>query len=462
LTAATSGTVRPPERRHRLQTSVAWVLREATRQFLYADHADFIWQPERFADAMLDLVEVHAHDLLELPHPLDVRGTIMSLTTTRGQDPSVAAAHRQHVLEIYLAAQFFLDLQKNDGASLVAVDQLLSDDASPQDLRRTVALASLHHAIGIVLLHRLPATDPWAAELPLPRDVLETLRNKRHQGRSAFLQRCTADLADSDLVGALPPQPHDGAHTHGVVSAWILLHLGRAAHIDTHVLGPALRAILLHATCTLDIQVSRDPAATLLVLCNQLFAWDPHTELLPRPHEVSDNERILSTPHDPRASRAQRIVASDITLHCAEGTLYAVARPRGHWPSIRVELRHPDLSGVPTWQTWLSIAQALGRVHSDTDRWAPSIHLVSPVPRWLLERDLDTRRLLEQVAWTPDESVRPIAMSLRDWLAAEALFHRRDARESMALHPLRYHDDVRTTFANLQTALEGVLARTSG
>jgi hypothetical protein len=463
LGAASGPQVRPGPHRNRTRQSLGWVMRESLRQLEYAHRTDFLWQPERFAAAMLDLVEIHAHDVLGLPHPLDVRGTLSQLGEAGGADERVlTSAHRQHVLEVYLVGHFLLELQPSPTQSGPTPVEALLAGADPTTLRRAWSLAALYHDVGISLMQRISTSDPWPEHLPLPLDVLQVVRQARQTGRTALLERCRRDL-DTAPLGTFPARAHpsDGLpEDHGLIGAWVLWQLGAAADIEHEVLHPALRAIVLHAHATEPIQLGEDPIAALLVLADQLFEWEPTVEALPDPRAVSGDEHHLATFLGPRHSRTAELRLPGLRVESDGLTLIARLAPSETWPEVHLRLHHADVSGVPTWRSWLSISQGLGRIRAAPGSWSPTVTLRSPIPSWLREKELDTHAVLLRVAWGGAESGRSLAMSLRPWLERADRFVKVGDEEELKLHPLRHHGDVRLEFAELAEALETVTANT--
>lgn len=442
----------PGPRRDRTRRSLAWVLRESTRQLDCTHRADFLWQPERFGAAMLDLVEVHAHDVLGLPHPLDVRGTLAQLNHGRQIDERLlGAAHQQHVIEVYLAGHFLLELQPEGPRGGPSLTQALLAGADPSERRRAFTLAALYHDVGVALTQRVSDTDPWPEALNLPRDLLHLLRASRQSSRAELIRRCQSDLGA--LAGATTAETRPGPEDHGLVSAWVLAQLGRRAGVAPEVLDPAVRAIVLHAQPTTRIQLATDPIGALLVLADQLFEWEPSADLLPDPAGVSSDDHLLTTSFGPRRSRTAEIRLPGLQVRSDGPTLVCTVHVERFWPRVHLRLHHVDLSGLPTWRSWLSLAQSLGRIQATDTAWSPLVTVSAPLPAWMRERGLTTHALLSAVAWGAPEGARALAMSLRPWLEHHLQFESDGQRERMALHALSHPEDVRLTFAELGAAL---------
>ncbi len=441
-----------PVRRWVVRTSLAWVVRESLRRLVQGDRADFRWEPERYAEAMFDLIELHGSSVLGLG--LDVRGVLTTFDHLEGTlDQGLISGHRQHVIEVYLSGQFLLDLQRTqpDG-SHVRVTRMLGGGST--GLRRAFALAALHHDLGALVLARLRDTAPWSDHLALPAEARETIASHRRKDCASLLKRCELEVKDSRLLEHLADRAwtaSDGHGDHALVSAWMLLHLGRDAEVPDEMLAPALRAILLHGDVTAPIDLARDPAAAVLVLCDQLFEWEP-TAAGWAPHSQPPGP----SPRDlPPRSRARALRVAGLQLSHEDGHLQARIAQDEAWPAFTIELHHPDLLHLPTWQIWLSMSQCLGRIGTAEHGWRPRILLKSELASGVAEQGLHTYAQLDRLAnLTPAASVRPLAMKLRKWLTRGAAFQwDLDARtEQLTLHPLVYKDDVRVCFADLAEA----------
>lgn len=458
-----------------LRTSLAWVVREAVRQILCSQRADYVWQPERFARALLDLVELHALEVLGLGNRLDVRGalTLMGGGHNR-RDLPLGSSHRQHVLDVYLGAHFLLDLERVDAdGATVHVDQLLAEgdrlpDATPgctvRELRCAMSVAVLYHDLGLLLLDRLHGAEPWPELLPLPRELHSLLLSRRQEDVRTFRDRCLADLRAAHVVGEISDE-NARYVDHGVVGAWMLLHLAQDAGLEDGVARRAIRAVLLHGDAAMPVDITTDPVAAVLLLCDQLFEWEPAMESNPDVGALGADRRVLAPWAGRRPSRAARVVLDGLKISADGDGARAVVEGGAAWPGVTIELHHPEVSGVSTWQVWLTIAQHLGRIRARAAEtgapvgWSPRIRVSAPLPGWMHEHGLDTHALLEQAVWKEvPPALRALVLSLRGWLNLRDRFSRREGPplELLELHALRHDRDVRLDYPLLHEVIEAL------
>jgi hypothetical protein len=446
-------------RRWAVRSRLSWVIRESLRRVVDGRLSDYVWDQDRWVEAMFDLIETHAHLVLKVPVSFDVRGSLSAFgRTVQMGDRRLLEGHRRHTIAVYLAGNFLLDLQRvGPSGAKAAVDTLLvspdepetATDAQVRDLRAAYALASLHHDVGLLILERISDLSPWSDLLDLPRDALETFQRRRAEDRAEFLTRCHDELEASGLLAHLgggPWTPDGDTGDHALVSAWMLAQLGRNSSVSDEVLGAAVRAVLLHGEVTYVVDIAKDPAGALLVLADQLFEWEPPTHALPASRGTRGGYR----------SRTRSIRVEGLSIaYDHEGPRAEVVQDQ-FWPAFSLELHHPEVVGTPTWHTWLSLAQILGRIRTRTHGWNPAVRLTCPIDARLADLGLDTYELLDRCATTPSPELRPLALALREWLAAIEQFEVDEERrfEVLRLHSLRLERDVRLAFADLHAALD--------
>jgi hypothetical protein len=222
----------------------------------------------------------------------------------------------------------------------------------------------------------------------------------------------------SRLARWVSAQVEEGEPNHALLGAWYLHHL--CASVErTDVVKAAVRAILLHSAPTEAIHVDEDPVAVLLVLCDELFEWEPYNRAIPSPNAISRSFHAMAVDVQAYPTRMKTLVISGLSIQAtSEGGLQAtLTRAPGdaRWPTFKVRLKHPEYLEVPVYRTWLTMAQNLGRIQPSALGFAPAVVVKSEVPHGVPS----TRRLLHSVA---HDLLLPFRGGLERWLAEEDRF----------------------------------------
>src|SRR5262249_13561817 len=150
------------------------------------------------------------------------------------------------------------------------------------------------------------------------------------------------DKSDGKLSAWMARQQEDRRLLHGLFSAWYLhRHCASNQPCDPEVTSMAVRAILLHDCLSAPIDAQRDPVAALLVLGNEVWEWDPWTQVAPSDRGRSLHKMGTSVAaHEPQdyliRLRGMRFKAADGGLVAC---LPLPSAPRETWPTIAVTLQ---------------------------------------------------------------------------------------------------------------------------
>ncbi len=500
--------------RRQLLADLAYVLRECLRLRLFGRRPDYTFQPAAFAAALRTLIEYHSVYELGLSATHDIARHLYELAEpTRPDQHGFAARHLQHVLEMYIAGQFFCSLEVLDAEGereartlagvLAARDQ---PDAVPgpqtiADFRQAFSLAVLFHDVGLVLFPDIaPPNERICRE---ERDLLGALRAVQetlHGAGRDLVRRCVDELKkagwidihqDPDLNRWLDDQLASGQPDHALLGAWYLHCTCRnLPDLNPDVVRDAVRAVLLHGVPTrpilLDAEEGQaDPVAALLVVCDELFEWLPNQSVAPSPNTVARSRHTLAAEDRPVHSRTRRVRLRDLTV-LADGEQLSAALHIGKkrrglgWPAIDLVLEPTEFQDVPVLQTWLSLTQNLRRIRRSGAGFGPMITVYTEIPPRLQDLKLHgTRELLERVVRSPYARQLPLAASLEVWLSDDSRFpdprsledpqHRpRDTRlreqcvviraEGRAFHTR----DIRASFPQMLEIVDRILADLEG
>ncbi len=313
---------------------------------------------------------------------------------------------------------------------------------------RAFNLAALLHNVGRLLF-------PWwsrqAEELGNPdRGLREPLRQiglTLTQAASEFAERCRRELLEGGYFDTFEQKAigewlEDKKQTaseadSALLGAWYVHRVASGTDLDSEVRRQAVRAVLLARVVTLRINLEADPVAALLVVCDELFAWNP------RPVAARGLEAWRWLHERQASSLTTRFESIELPeLHFRidrieeEGrppfeTLVGVLdEPLHLLPSFAIEVADPDevLEGnVPG--VWLGLQQNLGRIKvssSPSRQMEPWIKVRSRVPRQLAGCGLTCRTLLEEVAHRASSKLRT---SLEAWLKKWEPLPRNDYEE---------------------------------
>ncbi|MEZ4307065.1 MAG: hypothetical protein R3F14_03340 [Polyangiaceae bacterium] len=224
---------------------------------------------------------------------------------------------------------------------------------------------------------------------------------------------------------------------HGLLGAWYLHRVGlgvldRSADLDGfreaqgEILGMAVRAVLLHGAQTGHVSADRDPVASMLILCNEVFEWDPGRHLAPAPSSIGRSFHVMAADVPAREPRDAWIKIPSLQVTAGDpvtGELHAallVDPAQKTWPEIHIGLQAPQRLDVPVLRLWLLKAQSLGRLLPTREGLCPTVVMRSRIDVTLLSRNLTTKELLDRVA--ERKALARVRPALRAWLGMRDLF----------------------------------------
>lgn len=372
---------------------LAYAVRESLRAF--RDSAGYTLIPRFLAESLRTAVEHHAVHILCLPGDPDIRGLLNEIGSPQSSLGSLyVTGHLQHALDVYIVGQFLCDvkikIEENDEWT---VEQILASRSSWKPLRlatgefrRAFSLAALLHDVGRLLL---PQWRPLAARWrQVDKAVLKSLANVEGSlvtSLCGLMTECIGELeaegyCDTARDRAVRLWLEDRVERHEVdfplVSAWFLHRLCQNVQgIQGDTVRQAVRAVLLHQMVTQVVEVDRDPAAALLILCDQIFTWNASSaaaDVRPRFPLFETLELVGLAPEpggkdEPLTFRVSRTEPTE-------------KDPCELWPHFIVTLQRPESLEMPVQSVWIGMAQSLGRIlPSEKHSWAPRITLRSPV-----------------------------------------------------------------------------------
>lgn len=440
-----------------LHADLAFVLREGLRYACFGHRADYFFQPSTYAAALRRLVEHHAHEIVGLPLEYNIVRLLEEIGEQDGLNRYIAAEHLQHVLEIYIAGHFILSVRLDvpDGPQisphlakihgLTIAEALSPSGGGPGKvrlLRQAYCLASLFHDVGHLLFPRdsiphdsLDWDDPEIAA------GLQKVENSVSEAGGEVAQKCFDDLGltyySKDDLARWREELSGHEPNHGLLGAWYLHRVGqgvldRAADTDgfredqTEILRMAVRAVLVHGAATGPLRTDDDPVASLIIVTNEVFEWDPARHLAPAPSSIGRSFHVMTADvpaREPRDAWIQIPALSVRAASAADGSLdasLAVDPSQSTFPEIHIGLQAPQRLDVPVLRLWLLKAQAIGRLVPPKSGLCPTIVMRSRIDVTLLSRGLTTKSLLDRVV--ERKSLAKIRPALRAWLARDELF----------------------------------------
>ncbi len=343
------------------------------------------------------LVRLHARQLRGLVWA-PIEDLLDQLAEGRpGRGATDGDQHVDHVIDHYLLAQLLLSAGAPSAgapgapslaARLVGARGAPGLRAKAEGLAAAMALASLFHDCGLAWFpqhdpqrgplhgaHGEPAGPPRPPrqEDPLLAGARARADEKRREGGQALVAEARDALTRARLLEGelglqawIAAQERAGAPDHALSSALVLL---QAVPVDQRLdpAGPwaaAVRAVLLHGARGEPVRAARDPAAALLLLCDEAFDWDPA--------------------QGARASRAAELWIEGLQVTVEDGLLRVTlpetpaGAPAGLQLGLRLAEPRPD-QGPPLLH-WLAAAHNLGRIEPGESGPALSVLLVGPCP----------------------------------------------------------------------------------
>jgi hypothetical protein len=229
---------------------------------------------------------------------------------------------------------------------------------------------------------------------------------------------------------------------------------------QAEILRMAVRAVLCHGAATGQLRSDVDPVATMLIVCNEVFEWDPGRHTGTAPSAIGRSFHVMAADVPSREPRDAWIQIPALSVRAGDprkGDLVStlVVDPKQKtWPEIHIGLQAPQRLDVPVLRLWLLKAQSLGRLVPTRHGLCPTVVMRSRVDVTLLSRGLTTKSLLDRVTERkPLSAIRP---ALRAWLALKDRFSERRlgdrTEETVRLGPL----EQRLLFENLMDWLKRV------
>jgi len=407
--------------------------------------------PPRFhlpslSSALGTLVEYHATEHLKLPQELNLGGILAEIGHVgQGAGERFATGHLHHVLEMYIGGMFLLETRLTGvdglGESLwegATICQVLASKGGTKPgsdrqlmLRQSFGLGALLHDLGVLLF---PHWSRRAADLGGRRQSglhgrLLTVRGALNESVQGLLSTCSTELLGDEVFReTTEPAVHDwiarcaaeGEADHSVLGAWYLMHHGERI-VSRAVLNKAARAVLFHAIPTQEIQPDEDPAAALLVLCDEIFAWNEGRDL-PRQRKIQHEGEAAGT--EPRAQDSiwrclrwpgLRLKCDDATGRLVHTLDLSLNRAEGSdtktWPRFELDLKDPEWLPLRIYEHWLLSSQNLRRLRRSTSGWGPSLRIRSK----LGQVALGTRDLLARAGLKASLGLRPCLRRLLEF-----------------------------------------------
>jgi len=485
--------------RWEFRKSIAYVIRESLRFHLYRKRPDYRYQPAAYTAALRTLVEQHCHWCGHIDEQFDVRWLLQEIGEVRAMENYYfATGHLKHVLEVYIAGHFLCSIRVEDpahakrgwtlGEILAAKGQRsASDPPHPDhvnDLLQSFSIAALSHDLGMILFpilgekpEKICRNDP---------ELLDVLGKAHEDIRSAavtLVERCSEYLVKDKVVDGkaawwqrwIAAQKANCQPNHSLLGAWYLSRL--CANLDAEssdqpaLLREAKRAVLLHGAVCESIDVATDPAAALLVLCDEIFEWEPVSRAAPGPNAVGRSLHAMAVDLRPLPMRVARFGIAglgvkvvngklDATISATSSSVHDAGRPSlkatmPPLPAVFVELEHPEFLDVPTYRIILTVAQNFGRISPSNSGWAPHVHLTAQP-----QEQLQTTFVILQRLGT--QSSLPIRKVIYNWLVERDRLGqwRVDAhkgREHVLLTPLSrpiHTEDIRGAIPQIEEAMK--------
>jgi hypothetical protein len=223
------------------------------------------------------------------------------------------------------------------------------------ECQQAFILAALFHDVGHLVLPRIrPDLEGLGLEIPPLRDNLQKLISGLSASINSFAKTCVDRLApyaaEPEMSEWLSQQRERPGH--GLLGASYLLDVCHDSELGEWVQRSAIRAILLHNALSVRLFADQDPIAALLVLCDELFEWDPA-----QPMTASSIGKSL------------QVIAPDVPTHEPRDRWIQVDRLRigdelqasldigdAAWPTIHIELQGPQRLTMPIYKLWFSQA----------------------------------------------------------------------------------------------------------
>lgn len=379
----------PDVRRH-----LAYVLREGLRFlcFGYQKNEDqrrpyYYFDTGRYAAALRTVITYHAGCYVGSLAPT-IAEYLQRVVSTDGLTPYASAGHLQHILEIYMAGVFMLSvrIEGRPGEPTIAEALRGAERRDPklfEQCLQAFILAALFHDVGHLFLPRIKQDIPELGLRSEPlRGDLKEFAGGLAQSSRVFARKCVDLLRDygddGPLAAWLDAQLQSPGHS--LISAYYLARILEGREIDAWVRRSAIRAIMLHDALALKLSADDDPIAALLVLCDELFEWDPAQPITPGSPGKSLQVIAPEVPsHEPRdrwisVEHPQSMQGLEVWVTLAE------PQDSSRWPRVRIHLQGPQRLAVPVHQLWLRKSANLGRIVRARSGFGPVVSMTSALP----------------------------------------------------------------------------------
>ena len=408
----------------KMRTAFALAARESIRGLWAGGQAWGSVTQSALLEALCDLLDHHARYHLMLPGTLSVSAhlrRILKASPIPGTE--FATEHLHHVLEHALGAELLLSLHlsppgatdSNPLGALLAARGYAAGPEEVRELRQAALLAALYHDTGLLFAPLTPdiALPDSSTQRTLTRiaDDLATACRELTDEAWATLNPQSAThpdpyFSDTDrqaLTGWLEAQHKAGRPDHGLLGA---LSFHAASTSLPHQLRRAtIRAIIFHSAPQVAISLPDDPAAALLILCDELFDWDPGRE----------------TPHTPSShtSRAGHLTLRDLHIHPPTDTPSATTTSplaplhlslAEHELHFDLHLRWADQPHFQSFPTYLAVAQNIARIKCPPGSPTFHLHLTAPLPATNRRAAISTLTLLTHLLSNSTEDWREILL----------------------------------------------------
>lgn len=392
--------------------AACYLVGEIARAVCFGSNPGYHVRPAPYAAALRTLVISHALAKVRVPRSFGLRRFLRDIGEPHSAaDYHSSTGHLQHVLDIYVAGHFMLNVtldgeQRPDGdsdnalatrtvgACLAAHAGARAQQADICRLERAFSLAAIFHDAGILFGN----TSYNAPQLGFGRDdhslqtVLEARQTLMADANAPLLEHCSEELYRGGFVeddeqdafhAWVAKQRLLGAPDHALTGGWYLQRLGsRIPEMDPALQRNAVRAVLLHGARTLPIHLHDDPVAALLVFCDELFEWESLLRREPSANAVGRSLQAMAVPMSPSQSRVESLLLPGISVSPqASGSETDVelnvrfrASPERPQESLNrraseiqlgtLVLRPPEQLYAHVHQLWLSMAQNLGRIRT--------------------------------------------------------------------------------------------------
>lgn len=171
--------------------------------------------------------------------------------------------------------------------------------------------------------------------------------------------------------------------------------------------------MLLHNAIAVQVEAEHDPVAVLLILCDEVFEWDPTAQLAPT--ETGRNLQRIGTAMEPHILRDRSIRMRDVRMKDDGSETYLTLPRAGNepWPVLDLTLAEPEQLDQPVFVLWLRKSRNLGRIRRATWGFGPTIVMRSGVSCLLKRLGLTNLSLLEEIAGRISPDSQDL---LHDWL----------------------------------------------